>query len=296
MGGKRFGMTAKEAPVTNVPAIKLNDGTQIPQLGFGVFQIDPDETAQAVRTALEIGYRHIDTAEMYQNERGVGEGIRNSGVDRADVYITSKLNNGFHKPDDARRAFDETLEELGFDYVDLFLIHWPLPTLYDGDFVSTWRTLEEFKKDGRAHSIGVSNFQVSHLERLARETEVTPAVNQIEVHPYFTNDDVRAYGAEHGIATEAWSPIAQGKVLDDPVVTRIAAASGRSAAQVVLRWHIQRGDIVFPKSVTPQRVKENFELFDFELADADVQALTALDKGEAGRTGPNPDEFDYVPD
>jgi 2,5-diketo-D-gluconate reductase A len=296
MGGKRFGMTAKEAPVTNVPAIKLNDGTQIPQLGFGVFQIDPDETAQAVRTALEIGYRHIDTAEMYQNERGVGEGIRNSGVDRADVYITSKLNNGFHKPDDARRAFDETLEELGFDYVDLFLIHWPLPTLYDGDFVSTWRTLEEFKKDGRAHSIGVSNFQVSHLERLARETEVTPAVNQIEVHPYFTNDEVRAYGAEHGIATEAWSPIAQGKVLDDPVVTRIAAASGRSAAQVVLRWHIQRGDIVFPKSVTPQRVKENFELFDFELADADVQALTALDKGEAGRTGPNPDEFDYVPD
>ena len=282
--------------MSSVPAITLNDGTRIPQLGFGVFQIDPDETAQAVQTALEIGYRHIDTAEMYQNERGVGEGIRNSGVDRADVYITSKLNNGYHKPDDARRAFDETLNKLGFDYVDLFLIHWPLPTLYDGDFVSTWRTLEEFKKDGRARSIGVSNFQVPHLERLARETEVTPAVNQIEVHPYFTNDDVRGYGAEHGIATEAWSPIAQGKVLGDPVVTRVAQDAGRSPAQVVLRWHIQRGDIVFPKSVTRQRIEENFALFDFDLGDADMQALTALGKGEDGRTGPNPDEFDYIPD
>jgi 2,5-diketo-D-gluconate reductase A len=264
--------------VTNIPAITLNDGAQIPQLGFGVFQIDPDETAQAVETALEIGYRHIDTAEMYQNERGVGEGIRGAGLDRSDVYITSKLNNGYHRPDDARRAF-----------------HWPLPTLYDGDFVSTWRTLEEFKKEGRARSIGVSNFQVSHLERLARETETTPAVNQIEVHPYFTNDAVRAYGAEHGIATEAWSPIAQGKVLGDPVVTRIAEATGRTPAQVVLRWHIQRGDIVFPKSVTPQRMKENFAIFDFELSDPDIDALSALDKGEAGRTGPNPDVFDYVP-
>ena len=281
--------------MTSVPAITLNDGAQIPQLGFGVFQIDPDETGQAVRTALEIGYRHIDTAEMYQNERGVGEGIRDAGLDRTEVYITSKLNNGYHKPDDARRAFDATLEKLGSDYVDLFLIHWPLPTLYGGDFVSTWQTLEEFKKDGRARSIGVSNFQVDHLERLARETATAPAVNQIEVHPYFTNDAVRAYGAEHRIATEAWSPIAQGKVLGDPVVMRIAEATGRTPAQVVLRWHIQRGDIVFPKSVTPQRIKENLALFDFELGDADMQALTALDKGEAGRTGPNPDVFDHVP-
>jgi 2,5-diketo-D-gluconate reductase A len=281
--------------VTSVPAITLNDGAQIPQLGFGVFQVDPDETAQAVKTALEIGYRHIDTAEMYQNERGVGEGIRDAGLDRSDVYITSKLNNGYHRPDDARRAFDATLEKLGSDYVDLFLIHWPLPTLYDGDFVSTWRTLEEFKQEGRARSIGVSNFQVPHLERLARETETTPAVNQIEVHPYFTNDAVRAYGTEHRIATEAWSPIAQGKVLGDPVVTRIAEATARTPAQVVLRWHIQRGDIVFPKSVTPQRVKENLALFDFELGDADMTALSSLDKGEAGRTGPNPDVFDYVP-
>jgi 2,5-diketo-D-gluconate reductase A len=282
--------------MSNVPTIKLNDGAKIPQLGFGVFQIDPDETAQAVKTALDIGYRHIDTAQMYENERGVGQGVRDAGVDRGDVYITSKLNNGFHKPDDARRAFDSTLEALGSDYVDLFLIHWPLPTLYDGDFVSTWQTLEEFKRDGRARSIGVSNFQVAHLERLAKETETVPAVNQIEVHPYFTNDEVRAYGQKHGIATESYSPIAQGKVLDDRVVAGIADATGKSPAQVVLRWHIDRGDIVFPKSVTAARVKENFEIFDFELSPDDVAALTELDKGEAGRTGAIPDQFDYIPD
>jgi 2,5-diketo-D-gluconate reductase A len=281
--------------VSNVPSIELNDGNHIPQLGFGVFQVPPDDTADAVKTALEIGYRHIDTAEMYQNEKGVGQGIRDAGVDRADVYVTSKLNNGFHEPDAARRAFDKSLELLGFDYVDLFLIHWPLPTLYDGDYVSTWRVLEEFKADGRARSIGVSNFQVAHLERLAEETDTVPAVNQIEVHPYFGNEDVRAFDGRHGIATEAWSPIAQGAVLDDPVITRIAEAVGRTPAQVVLRWHIQRGDIVFPKSVTPQRVKENYELFDFELSSVDVNAINELDKGEEGRTGPNPDKFDYVP-
>ena len=281
--------------MSDIPHIKLKDGTRIPQLGFGVFQIPPGETAAAVKTALDIGYRHIDTAEMYQNEKGVGQGIRDSGIDRSEVYVTSKLNNGFHKPDDARRAFDQTIEALGFDYVDLFLIHWPLPTLYDGDFVSTWQTLEEFKKDGRARSIGVSNFQVHHLEELARETATTPAVNQIEVHPYFTNDEVRAYGVQHDIATEAWSPIAQGAVLDDPVVVGIAQAVAKSPAQVVLRWHIQRGDIVFPKSVTPQRIKENFEIFDFELADDDIDALSELNKGEAGRRGPNPDTFAWIP-
>jgi 2,5-diketo-D-gluconate reductase A len=282
--------------MSQVPTIELNDGVGIPQLGFGVFQIKPDETAAAVKTALEIGYRHIDTAEMYGNEKEVGEGIRDAGVDRGDVFITSKLNNGFHKPDDARRAFDETLKALDSDYVDLFLIHWPLPTLYDGDFVSTWKVLEEFARDGRARSIGVSNFQVAHLDRLADETDTVPSVNQIEVHPYFANDEVRAYGREHGIATEAWSPIAQGRVLDDPVINRIAKARDKSPAQVVLRWHIQRGDIVFPKSVTPERVKANFELFDFELDSSDMDAISALDKGESGRNGPNPDTFDYIPD
>ncbi len=282
--------------MSDVGMIELNDGAKIPQLGFGVFQIDPGETAEAVRRALEIGYRHIDTAEMYQNEAGVGQGIRDSGIDRGDVYVTSKLNNSFHKPDDARRAFDATLEALGFDHVDLFLIHWPLPTLYDGDFVATWRTLEEFKNDGRASSIGVSNFQTAHLQRLAEETDTVPAVNQIEAHPYFTNDEVRAYGKKHGIATEAWSPIAQGRVLDDQVVEGIADATGKSPAQVVLRWHIQRGDIVFPKSVTPKRIRENIEIFDFELSPDDVDAISELDRGEKGRTGPNPDKFAYIPD
>ncbi|MFB9233963.1 aldo/keto reductase [Plantactinospora siamensis] len=278
-----------------VPDITLNDGNKIPQLGFGVFQIEPKDTVAAVRAALEVGYRHIDTAEMYGNEKEVGEAIRTSEVSRDEVFITSKLNNGFHRPDDARKAFDSTLDALGFDHVDLFLIHWPLPTLYDGDFVSTWQTLIEFKREGRARSVGVSNFQVPHLERLAAETDLVPAVNQIEVHPYLTNEEVRRYDAEHGIATEAWSPLAQGAVLDDPVVTEIAERVGRTPAQVVLRWHVQRGDIVFPKSVTPKRIEENFQIFDFELDDEQVRRISGLDRGEAGRTGPQPDTFDYVP-
>jgi 2,5-diketo-D-gluconate reductase A len=281
--------------VSAVPSITLNDGNAIPQLGFGVFQIEPKDTAAAVGEALEIGYRHIDTAEMYGNEKEVGEAIRASGLDRSDIFVTSKLSNAFHEPDDARTAFDTTLSELGFDYVDLFLIHWPLPTLYDGDYVSTWKTLEEFHGDGRARSIGVSNFQIEHLERLASETDTVPAVNQIEVHPYLTNDAVRAYGQEHGIATEAWSPIAQGDVLEDQTITRIAEDVGKTSAQVVLRWHIQRGDIVFPKSVTPSRMRENFELFDFELGSEDMEAISALDRGEEGRTGPHPNRFDHVP-
>ncbi len=278
-----------------VPTITLNDGNTIPQLGFGVFQIKPKDTAKAVSEALEIGYRHIDTAEMYGNEKEAGEAIRDSGLDRGEVFVTSKLNNGAHEPQDAREAFDRTLSELGFDYVDLFLIHWPLPTRYGGDFVSTWETLEEFHSDGRARSIGVSNFQIEHLERLASETEVVPAVNQIEVHPYLTHEAVRSYGREHGIATEAWSPIAKGGVLEDPAITQIAEKVGKTPAQVVLRWHIQRGDIVFPKTVTPSRMKENFELFDFGLEVENIDAISALDRGEDGRTGPHPDKFDRVP-
>jgi 2,5-diketo-D-gluconate reductase A len=277
----------------SVPALTLNDGHTVPQLGFGVFQIGRSETVAATGLALEIGYRHIDTAEMYGNEREVGEAVARSGIDRSEVFVTSKLNNGFHRPDDARRAFDRTLAALGLEYLDLFLIHWPLPTLYDGDFVSTWQTLIEFQQDGRVRSIGVSNFQPHHLDRLADETDVVPAVNQIEVHPYLAQDDVRRYDTDHGIVTEAWSPIAQGLVLDDPVIGSVAEAVGRTPAQVVLRWHLQRGDIVFPKSVTPSRVRENFELFDFELGDEAMAAVTGLNRDE--RTGPDPDTFDYVP-
>jgi 2,5-diketo-D-gluconate reductase A len=282
--------------VSTVPTVALNDSHEIPQLGFGVFQIPPEETAKAVATALEAGYRHIDTAEMYRNERGVGEAIRASSLSRDEIYVTSKLSNACHHPDDTRKAFDHTLEALGSDYVDLFLIHWPLPTLYDGDYVATWKVLEEFQRQGRARSIGVSNFQVAHLERLAAEGDVTPAVNQIEVHPYFLNEEVRRYGEDRGIRTEAWSPIAQGAVLDDPVITEIAGRLERTPAQVVLRWHIQRDSIVFPKSTTPSRIEENFELFDFALEDEDLEAITALDKGEDGRTGPHPDKFAHIPD
>lgn len=279
-----------------VPTIDLNDGHAIPQLGFGVFQIPPAETAATVRQALEAGYRHIDTAQMYFNEAGVGEAVRSSGIDRGAVFVTSKLHNGLHEPDDARRGFEGTLSALGFDYVDLFLIHWPLPTLYGGDFLSTWKTLEEFQRDGRARSIGVSNFQVAHLERLAADSDVVPAVNQIESHPYLLNDEVRAYDQAHGIATEAWSPIAQGGVLGDPAIAAIAEKLGRSPAQVVLRWHIQRGNVVIPKSATPSRIQENFELFDFELNAEDVKRIDALDKGEDGRTGLHPDVCAFIPD
>ncbi|MEX5720502.1 aldo/keto reductase [Geodermatophilus maliterrae] len=278
--------------MASVPTIALNNGVEIPQLGFGVYQIPPEETVSAVRTALEVGYRHIDTAEMYGNEKEVGQAVRESGVDRSEVFVTSKLNNGFHARDDALRAFDQTLADLGFDQLDLFLVHWPLPTI-DVDYVETWKAMEEIYRSGRCRAIGVSNFQAHHLRRLFGETEVRPAVNQIEVHPYLANDELRAFDADHEIVTEAWSPIAQGKVLDDPAITAIAEELGRTPAQVVLRWHVQRGDVVFPKSVTRSRVEENFALFDFELDTSAMAAITGLDRGE--RTGPDPDTFDYVP-
>jgi 2,5-diketo-D-gluconate reductase A len=278
-----------------IPNLSLNDGGSIPQLGFGVYQVPPDDTADVVGAALAAGYRHIDTAQMYGNERGVGEAIRSSGLARGEVFVTSKLSNAWHRPDDARRAFDATLADLGSHYLDLFLIHWPLPTLFDGDFASTWQTLEGFRRDGRARSIGVSNFQVTHLERLAAITETVPAVNQIEAHPYFPNDEVRAYGHDHGIVTQAWSPLAQGKALSDPVVVEIAGRVQRTPSQVVLRWHIQRGDVVFPKTLSSARMRENIDVFGFELEPADVAQLSALQQGEAGRLGPHPDTFDWVP-
>ena len=281
--------------MTAVPSLALNDGHTIPQLGFGTYLVEPDETARVVGEALAAGYRHIDTAQMYQNEHGVGVAARDSGLRREELFVTSKLHNGWHRPDDARRAFEGTLSQLGFDYVDLFLIHWPLPTLFEGDYVSTWTVLEEFRRDGRARSIGVSNFQVEHLERLAEESDTVPAVNQIEVHPYLPNDEVRAYGAAHAIVTEAWSPLAQGRALDDPVVQAVAARTGRSPSQVLLRWHVERGDVVFPKTVTPERMRQNLDIFSFELTARDHDALSALDRGEAGRVGPHPDTFDWVP-
>lgn len=274
-----------------VPMIALNDGTSIPQLGFGVFQIDPAETRAATLTALEIGYRHIDTAQMYRNEKGVGEAVAASGIPREEIYVTSKLNNGFHAPADALTAFETSLETLGFDYLDLFLIHWPMPAVLD--YVETWKAMEQILASGRVRSIGVSNFQPAHLQRLFDETSIVPVINQIEVHPYLTQNDVRAFNTEHKIATEAWSPIARGGVLNDPAILTIAERVGKSAAQVTLRWHIQRGDIVFPKSVTRSRVQENFELFDFVLADDEIAAITALNRNE--RTGPNPDEFNMIP-
>jgi 2,5-diketo-D-gluconate reductase A len=282
---------SKEKRVPAVPMIRLNNGVEIPQLGFGVFQIKPADTVRAVSTALEIGYRHIDTAQMYGNEKQVGEAIARSGLSRSDIFVTTKLNNDKHDYDAALKAADQSLADLGLDQVDLFLIHWPLANVTD--YVQTWRAMEKVYADGKARSIGVSNFQTHHLRKLHVETDLPPAVNQIELHPYLTQDELRSFDAEHGIATEAWSPIAQGGVLDDPAVTAIAAAHDRSPAQVVLRWHIQLGNIVFPKSVTPERIKENFEIFDFELSDTELGMISALNRDE--RTGPNPDEFDYIP-
>jgi 2,5-diketo-D-gluconate reductase A len=284
-------MTALE-----IPTLKLHDGTAIPQLGLGVFQVPPEETAAVTSQALEVGYRHIDTAQMYQNEAGVGQAIAESGIARDELYVTTKLNNGFHRPDDARRSFEESLEKLQLDEVDLFLVHWPLPTRYDGDFVSTWQTLADFVKDGRARSIGVSNFQPAHLDRIVEETGVVPVVNQVEVHPYFANGDVRAANARHGVLTEAWSPIAQGAINDDATIGAIADDLGRTRAQVVLRWHVQRGDIIFPKTTKVERMRENAAIFDFELSADQMATIDGLDRGESGRRGPHPDEFDYIPD
>ena len=278
-----------------VPNIALPDGTSIPQLGFGVFQVPPEDTAATVVQAFEAGYRHIDTAQMYGNEAGVGEAIRASGLARDDLYVTTKLNNSFHRPDDARREIDASLEKLGLDQVDLFLIHWPLPTQYDGDFVQTWRALIEAQEAGKTRSIGVSNFQPAHLDRIVEETGVVPVVNQVEVHPFFTNEEVRAANQRHGVLTEAWSPIAKGTVMDDDTIGEIASLVGRTPAQVTLRWHVQRGDIVFPKSMNPDRMRQNFEIFDFELEPTHMSAIAELDRGEEGRTGPNPDTFDWIP-
>ena len=262
----------------------------MPLLGLGVMQIPDEKVPQAMREATELGYRLFDTAPVYRNEPGTGRGVKECGLPREDVFVTTKLWNGRQGYDEALRAFDESIEALGLEYLDLYLIHWPCPA--KNLYVDSWKALIRLREEGRVRSIGVSNFHAHHIDRLLAETGTVPAVNQIEAHPYLTQDDLRRYDREHGIGTEAWSPIAQGKVLGAPVIAKVAAASGKSPAQVVLRWHIQRGDIIFPKSVTPSRMQENFEIFDFALSDEDVAAITALNRNE--RTGPDPDTFNWL--
>ena len=270
-----------------VPAVSLHDGVEIPQLGFGVFQIPPEETQEKVEEALSVGYRHVDTAAAYRNEAGVGAAIAASGVRREDVFVTTKLWNSEQGHDSTLRAFEKSIERLGTSHVDLYLIHWPLPA--QGLFLDTWRAFERIREEGGARSIGVSNFRVEDLERLGREAEQRPSVNQIELHPRFQQAELRAWHAEHDIATEAWSPLAQGDLLEDGTIETIAAHHDRTPAQVILRWHLQIGNVVIPKSATPERIRENFELFDFALSEDDVAAIERLDSGE--RTGPDPGTF-----
>lgn len=273
--------------MASIPQLTLNDGNTIPQLGFGVYKIPEAETADAVVAALEAGYRHIDTAAFYENERRVGEGVRRSGLDRSEVFVTSKVwwtDNGY---DSTLRSFDASLERLGFDTVDLFLIHWPAPK--SDRYVETWRALERVRDEGRARSIGVANFHMHHLDRLARETDTVPAVNQVELHPWLPQAEVRAYDAAHGIVTEAWSPLARGRVLGDPTLDRLAAKHGVTPAQVVIRWQLQLGNVVIPKSTSPERIRANIDVFGFELDPDDLAAIASLETGE--RTGKDPDDL-----
>ena len=273
--------------MADVPNVRLNDGTRIPQVGFGVFQVPPDETQRAVEDALAAGYRHIDTAAAYRNERGVAAGIAASGVPRAEIFITTKLWNTEQGFESTLAAFDKSIEALDTEQVDLYLIHWPVPAR--DLFLDTWRAFERIHAEGGARSIGVSNFRVADLERLAQEGETQPTVNQIELHPLLQQVELRAWHAEHGIATEAWSPLAQGEVLKDDTLVTIAAHHERTVAQVILRWHLQLGNVVIPKSVTPARVRENLDIFDFELSEDDLAAIARLDAGH--RTGPDPSTF-----
>jgi 2,5-diketo-D-gluconate reductase A len=275
------------ASLTSIPTVALHDGIEIPQLGFGVFQVPPEETQEAVETALAEGYRHIDTAAAYRNERGVGAAIASTGLARDEVFLTTKLWNSEQGFDSTLAAFEQSLERLGTDHVDLYLIHWPMPS--EDRYLDTWRAFEQIHSEGRARSIGVSNFRVEDLERLRGEAEQLPTVNQIELHPSLQQADLRAWHAEHGVATEAWSPLAQGALLDDDTIATVAAHRERSPAQVILRWHLQLGNVVIPKSVTPERIRENIEIFDFELSEDDMAAIARLDAGD--RTGPDPATF-----
>jgi 2,5-diketo-D-gluconate reductase A len=272
--------------MAGVPTIKLNDGRSIPQLGLGVWQVEPEITARVVRDAIEVGFRSIDTAEGYNNEEGVGEAIKKAGIPREELFITSKLRNGGHARDQALKSFDDTMKALQLDWLDMFLIHWPVPG--QDKYVEAWKTLIELQQQGRIKSIGVSNFNQDHLERIINETGVVPVVNQIELHPYFTQTDKRAYLKSKNIHIESYSPLGSGAVLKDQTIKKLADAKGKSIAQVIVRWHIQQGDIVIPKTTHKDRMKENFEVFDFELSADEMKAIAGLDKGEEGRTGANP--------
>ncbi|MEV5515478.1 aldo/keto reductase [Streptomyces flaveolus] len=270
-----------------VPTVTLNNGVEIPQLGFGVFQVPDAETTAAVSAALEAGYRSIDTAAIYGNEAGVGRALADSGIARDDLFVTTKLWNADQGYDATLKAFDTSLDKLGLDHVDLYLIHWPTPArdLYR----ESWKAIEKLVADGRIRAAGVSNFQPAHLERLIAGSGLVPAVNQVELHPGLQQRELRAAHARLGIVTEAWSPLAQGAVLKDEAITTIAARHGKSAAQVVLRWHLQLGNVVIPKSVTPARIRENLDVFDFTLTDDEMTAIAGLDRDL--RTGPHPDEL-----
>ncbi|NKB84214.1 aldo/keto reductase [Brucella grignonensis] len=274
-----------------VPAVKLNDGNHIPQLGYGVWQVGNDEAVAAVSEALKVGYRHIDTAAIYGNEEGTGKAINDSGIARSEIYLTTKLWNSNQGYESTLKAFDTSLKKLGTDYVDLYLIHWPMPS--KDLFMETWRAFIKLKEEGRAKSIGVSNFRTADLERILKESDVIPVLNQIELHPQFQQDELRLFHSKHDIATEAWSPLGQGTILENPTLKAIADKHGKSVAQIILRWHIETGNIVIPKSVTPARIKENFDIFDFRLNGTDHDAITKLDKAD-GRIGPNPNTFSAV--
>jgi 2,5-diketo-D-gluconate reductase A len=278
-------MTHLEILMTDQTHIALNDGARIPQVGLGVWQTPNDEAAPAVKAALSAGYRHVDTAAVYENEEGVGEGIRQSGIDRSEIYLTTKLWNTEQGYDQTLKAFDASLKRLGTDYVDLYLIHWP--SAHRGLFVDTWKAFVKLKEEGRAKSIGVSNFYPEHIEKIIAETGVTPVINQIELHPDFQQREARAFHEKHGIATQSWSPLGQGKLLGHSAIADIAAKLGRTPAQVIIRWHIDNGLVVIPKSVTPSRISENFKVFDFKLSAEDLDTLNGLDDAGA-RIGPDP--------
>lgn len=277
-----------------VPEVPISTGYVMPQVGFGTYKLAPEDCSSAIEKAVEIGIRHFDTAQMYKNEAAVGKALRSTGLQREEYFLTSKLNNCNHLPDDARASLRQSLKELGTDYLDLFLIHWPLPTRYDGNYWQTWEVMLEFQQAGLVRTVGVSNFQIHHLETLIEKTGVCPAVNQVEANPHFANNQLRQFHQEHQIVTQAWSPLARGNCLQERAILQAAERLGKTPAQIVLRWGLERGDVIFPKSVRPERVVENFSIFDFSLDAQATQEINQLDKGETGRSGSHPDIMDWI--